>query len=222
MSHDEDLTKPHSQYKKNKGVIDKNADPKEFGDRIATHTQELSHATPNITQGLNTSLMRAQQFLQSKIPQPSTSLPLSGEHKPSRTAMAKFNHYYETLNDPLSVLSHVKNGTLRNEHIEALASVYPKLYDEMKKKVTEHMVPEKAAKLPGGTKIAIAKFMGQPMDASMLPQAIMANQAALTGPRLGSQANSQSGKTTLGGLKELKTGERAATESQNLGDDEGE
>lgn len=222
MSHEEDFTKPHAKYEKNKKTIDKNADPKEFGERLATHTQELSHATPNITQGLNTSLMRAQQFLQSKIPQPSTSLPLSGEHKPSRTAMSRFNHYYETLNDPISVLSHVKNGTLRNEHIEALGTVYPKLYEEMKKKVVEHMVPEKAAKLPGGTKIALAKFMGQPMDASMLPQAIMANQAALTGPRLGSQANSHSGKTTLGGLKELKVGERAATESQNLEDNDGE
>lgn len=210
---------PHDSYKKNKKAVEQHADPKALAESLATHTQEYAQAAPNITQGLNTSVMRAQQFLQSKIPQSGTSLPLSMEHKPSRSAMAKFNNYYETVNDPLSVLSHVKRGTLRNEHLEALGTVYPHLYNEMKKKVTEHMDPEKARSLPYGTKVSIAKFMGQPMDGSMLPQSIQANQSALTGPRLGSQGASQSGKTTLGGLKELSEGKRTATETQQEDED---
>lgn len=219
MPNKDDPKQPHVAYQKNKKAVEKYADPKTLVEQLATHTQEYAHAAPNITQGLNASVMRAQQFLQSKIPQPGTSLPLSMEHKPSRTSMAKFNHYYETVNDPISVLSHVKKGTLRNEHLETLSTVYPKLYEEMKKKVTEHMDPEQARGLPYGTKISIAKFMGQPMDGSMLPQSIMSNQAALTGPRLGSQGASQSGKPTLGGLKELSEGKRTATETQELADD---
>lgn len=216
MPNKDDPQLPHSGFKKNKKDVEQHANPKTLVESLATHTQEYARAAPAITQGLNASVMRAQQFLQSKLPQPGTSLPLSMEHKPSRTAMAKFNHYYETVNDPISVLSHVKKGTLRNEHLEALGTVYPHLYEEMKKKVVEHMDPEKARKLPYGTKVSIAKFMGQPMDGSMLPQSIMANQAALTGPRLGSQGSSQSGRTTLGGLKELKVGERADTETGHL------
>jgi hypothetical protein len=134
--------------------------------------------------------------------------------------MTKFNHYYDTVNDPISVLSHVKKGTLRNEHIETLGAVYPHLYDEMKKKVTEHMDPEKAKSLPYGTKVSLAKFMGQPMDASMTPQSIMSNQAALTGPRLGSQGAGSSGRATLGGLKDLSQGKRTATETDRLEDDD--
>lgn len=219
MRNKDDPGQPHVAYQKNKKSVEKYADPKTLVEQLATHTQEYAQAAPGITQGLNSSVMRGQQFLQSKIPQSGTSLPLSMEHKPSRSAMAKFNNYYETVNDPLSVLSHVKRGTLRNEHLEALGTVYPHLYDEMKKKVTEHMDPEKARALPYGTKISIAKFMGQPMDGSMFPQSIQANQAALTGPRLGSQGASQSGKSTLGGLKELSEGKRTATETQQEDED---
>ncbi len=220
MRDKDDPKQPHVSYQKNKKAIEKHADPKTLVENLSANTQEYAHAAPNITQGMSAAVMRAQQFLQSKIPQSSTSLPLSGEHRPSRTAMAKFNTYYDTVNDPIGVLSHVKNGTLKNEHLEAIQAVYPHLYDEMKKKVVEHMNPEKAKGLAYGTKVAIAKFMGQPMDASMLPQSIMSNQAILTGPRLGSQGSAQSGKSTLGGLKELKAGERAATETDQLEDNQ--
>lgn len=210
---------PHVAYAKNKKQVEKFVNPKTLVEHLATHTQELAHAMPNITRGLNTGVMNAQQFLQSKLPQPGTSLPLSGEHKPSRTAMAKFNHYYDTVNDPIGVLSHVKKGTLRGEHLETLNAVYPKLYYEMKKKVIEHMDPEKARALPYGTKLSLAKFMGQPMDASMLPQSITANQMALSGPRLGTQGGAPSGRSTLGGMRELKAGQRAATETDREEED---
>lgn len=208
------------RFQKNKKAIDKHADPKALAEHLSSHLQEYAGMAPNIAQGLTTSSMNAQQFLQSKLPQAANSLPLSGEHKPSRTSMAKFNHYYETVNDPLSVFSHVREGTLRNEHVETLQTVYPKLYDEMKRKVVEHMDAEKAKALPYSTKLAIGKFMGQPMDASMLPQSIMSNQAALSGPRLGSQGEAQTGRATLGGLKELKDGSRAATETDRQEEDQ--
>lgn len=214
MPNKEDPNLPHAGYKKNRKQVEKFSDPKTLVEDLATHTQEYSHAAPNITVGMNTAVMKAQQFLQSKLPKPNTSFPLSGEHKPSRSQMQKFNHYFETVEDPISVFGHVKRGTLKNEHVEALGAVYPHLYEEMKKKIVEHMNPEKARGLPYGTKVAMAKFMGHPMDASTLPQSIMANQAALTGPRLGSQGESQQGKSTLGGMKELKAGKRAATETE--------
>lgn len=212
---------PHVSYQKNKKKVQDYSDPTKLADHVAKHTQGMAKNLPDTTQGMITSLMSGQQFLQSKLPQSGASLPLSVEHKPSRTAMSKFNSYYDTVNDPMSVLSHVKAGTLKNEHLEALGAVYPKLYEEMKKKVVEHMDPEKAKGLPYGTKVALAKFMGQPMDASMLPQSIMANQAALAGPRLGSQASMDMGKPTLGGMKELNASDRTATKTQLEDDDSG-
>ncbi len=215
MPNKDDPMLPHVSYQKNKKAIEKHADPRQLAEHLATHLQEYATAAPNISQGLNVGVMNGQQFLQSKMPQPGSSLPLSGEHKPSRTSMAKFNHYYDTVNDPIGVLSHVKKGTLKNEHLEALNAVYPKLYEEMRKKVVEHMDSDKARSLPYGTKISIAKFMGQPMDASMLPQAIMSNQAALSGPRLGAGSAMQGiGKSTLGGLKMLNLSNRTATETE--------
>jgi hypothetical protein len=204
---------PHASFQKNQKAVQKYADPEALYNHVTEHTKELAHAAPNITQGLATSVMNGQQFLLSKLPQQASKLPLSGEHKPPRTAMAKFNHYVDTINDPISVLGHVKKGTLRNEHLEVLTTVYPKLYEEMKHKVLEHMDPEKARNLPSSTRASIGKFLGQPLENSTLPQSIMANQAAIAAPRQGGQAQG-GGKAPLGGLKQLNVANRLATETE--------
>ncbi len=88
----------------------------------------------------------------------------------------------------------------------------------MREKVASNINPKKASTLNYSTKIALSKFLGQPMESSMLPQVALANQAAL-----GSVTQSQKpqqptggGKSTLGGLKELGVSNRMTTATQDL------
>lgn len=215
MPNDKESGGAKAAFQKNKKIVAKYSDPKTLVDHLSNHTTPLTRAAPTISQSLQTSAMQGQQFLQSKIPQSPNSMPLSGEHKANSSQMSKFNSYFDTVNDPISVLKHVKSGTLKGEHLEALQAVYPSLLQEMRTKVLEHMDIDKAKSLSYTTKLALSKFMGQPMDANMLPQAIMSNQAALTGPRMGANSSApQPNRSTLGGLKELNLSNRDATETQ--------
>lgn len=205
-----------SAFIKNQKLVRKFSDPKTISDHLSSNTEGFAKHAPNITAGLNTAAMSGQQFLQSKLPMPQMDFPLTKDHKPSKASMAKFNQYFDVLNDPLSILHHVKKGTLRDEHLEAIQSVYPSLLGELRQKVGEQLAGEKAKSVNYKTKLSIAKFMSQPMDASMLPQAIAANQAALSGPRLsGNTQMPQQNRSSLGGLKMLNSSERAATKTQD-------
>lgn len=193
--------------------------PQTMMDHMSDNTSGLYAAAPNITQSLNQSAMQSLGFLNSKIPQAPNPMLLSPVWKPSPTQKAKFSRYYHAVSQPLEALKQVKSGTLTSETMESLQAVHPQLLEEMRQKVLEHLKPEKAMKLTYSKKVALSKFLGQPLDQNMVPQSIMANQATFSSPQLGDQAGAKQGrKTNQGGLKQLKF----ATRSQPMSDRRGE
>ena len=125
--------------------------------------------------------------------------------------MSKFNQYYQAVNDPVGTLKNVSNGTLTNEHMEALQATSPKLLSEMQDKVVEKMTdPEKIRQLPYAQKLSLAKFINQPLDENMVPAVIMSNQAAMNAPQL-SQQTSGAVKPSQKGLEKLSLSKRTGT-----------
>lgn len=204
------------EYKKHvKQIRTLSTDPNTLIDHLNKNTAALYQAAPNITQGLQTAMSSAVGFLNSKIPAPSSQYLLSQDFVPSQDQKVKFGNYYEAVNDPLSVMKQIKNASINNESLEALQNVHPHLYQEMKSKILENIDPEEAKSLSYPVKMALAKFLGQPLDENMTPQAIASNQVALNGPSLSNQSAPQQGrKSTLGGLKQLNIASRAQTQSE--------
>lgn len=166
-------------YEENKKRVEElSRDPEAMTNHMTAKTAAIFEAAPDVAQGLHTAMVSGIQFLNSKIPRPQMDLPLAHEWKPSNSQMQKFNRYYSTVNSPLGVLKRVKNGSLSNEDMEALQTVHPDLLNEMRMSVAGEMQKEKGTALPSGTKIALSKFLGQPLTQSMLPQTIQANQAS--------------------------------------------
>jgi hypothetical protein len=183
-------------------------------------TEAMYEAAPNISNGVHNALMNGVNFLASKIPQPVTQFPLSGDWEPTVAQKDQFNEYYDTVNSPLSVLDSVREGTLSNYQIEALQAVYPHLLSEMKTRMVQSLNPEKSKDMPYGTKYAIAKFLAQPLDGNMTQTALMSNQAAFMPSQQAQQPPQKGGKSpknsTLGGLKELDVANRAETQTDEL------
>lgn len=196
--------------------------PQMMIDHLNKTTNALYDAAPNITNSVNGTMTTAVNFLNSKIPKPQSKYPLSEPFEPSASQKDQFNRYYEAVNDPLSVLSSVKDGSISNEQIEALQAVYPHLLSEMRSNVVQNLNPNKD--IPYSTKIALAKFLNTPLDASMTPQSMMSNQIALNGPQQSAQGMQKAPKgkekTTLGGLKELDVASRSATNTESLESDD--
>jgi hypothetical protein len=186
--------------------------PQSMMDHMSDNTDTLHQAAPNITQGIQNTLVQGTQFLQSKLPQAKSQLPLSASWEPSTAQKNQFAKYYNAVDQPVSALKQVQSGLLDNETMEALQAVHPQLLSEMRQSVIKNMKIDQAKELSYAKKLALAKFLGQPLDESMLPQAIQANQMIFNPPPPPAPQGKPLGpKTRLGGLKNLKASSRTST-----------
>jgi hypothetical protein len=204
-------------YQKHVKRLDQLADPETMMNHLSHTTGSLQQSAPNVTQGIQGAVGRAAQFLQSKIPRPQRELPMDGEWEASPSQKDKFNRYYAAVDSPLSVLKQVKSGSVSNEALEALQVVHPELLQEMRAKVMENLTPQAMARMPYSVKIAVNKFLGEPLTESMLPPVIIANQSIYSAMNQAKQAAAAGQqKSTQTGLAKLGLSKRAATETQSL------
>lgn len=206
------------KYTKNSERIQELIDhPEKLTDHLEKTTSAITEAAPNISSGLHSTILRGVQFLSSKIPKPANELPLNASWSPTPSQKAKFNKYYNAVNDPISILKQIKSGLVSNEAMEALQVVHPELLQDMRLSVISHLNPKKARNLNYSTKIALSKFLGQPLESGMMPQVISANQAALAMPSTSQpQQPVKTRKSSVSGLSKLDGSDRILTRTQQL------
>jgi hypothetical protein len=197
-------------------------DPQVLMEHLEKSTGAMYDAAPNISQGIHNTMTAAVNFLKTKIPAPGPQFPMSEEWEPSQVQKDQFLDYYTTVNDPLSTLDSIKDGTLNNRQVEALQAVYPHMLTDLRSKLTQDLHKGKDSDMSYASKIALAKFIGTPMDANMTVPSMAVNQMALQPPQPSQtpQGGAKAPKSTLGGLKELDVGQRARTQSQTLAEEE--
>lgn len=182
---------------------------------LKRNTEGLHHTAPNISQSLQTKGAQALQYLNAKLPKPMSEMIGDEEFEPSEIAKHDWLDLHSIVHDPISVLDHVRHGTLLQKHVDALNEVHPELLQEMREKVMGEMEPSRVKSLPNSTKMALGTFLGAPITASGNPQAILSNQNALqSAPSLSNIAKGS--KSTLGGLKQLNLANRSTTETEDL------
>jgi hypothetical protein len=152
------------------------ANPVEAINHLGETTAGLYESAPQTTASLHSTALRASQFLVSKLPSRSQG-PLDQKLPLSSSEISKFNRYYETVENPIGVLADARSGTITSEQMETLATVYPKLYEEMKSEVMESVAAHAEVIGRGEssykTRLGIGLFLGEPIDLSMTPTSIM-------------------------------------------------
>lgn len=134
---------------------------------------------PAQNQMLTTVKGRVSNYLTQLQPQEPPGMMFDTPHKDE----AKERSYRSALsiaNAPLSVLSHIKHGTVTLEHIQHLNGMYPELHDHLSKKITETLTKHQydEEKRPNyKVRQGLAMFMGSPLDSTMTPQSIIAAQS---------------------------------------------
>lgn len=189
--------------------------PETMMNHLNSTTSAMYDAAPNISNGIHSTMMNGVNFLASKIPKPVTNYPMGQEFEPNETQKDTFNQYFNTVNNPVGVLTSIKDGEINNHQIEALQAVYPHLLQEMRSEMISQIQSPKAKDIDYSVKMSIAKFLGQPLDANMTVPAIMSNQTVFV-PQQPPQAPGKPGKSPLGGLKELDVASRSSTGTQEL------
>jgi len=205
-------------YKANVSRIAKMSDnPVGLLDQMEKSTASVYPVAPKVTAGFHNVTVAAVNFLASKIPKPPVPpKPLSPVWVPSRTEMAKFNRYVDVVEQPLDVLKQIRFGSLTKESVEAIATVYPSLYQEMKQEFMTR-VTETNRVVPYKMKMMLSLFMGEDMDQSTVGSSIVANQAIINSNSQKSDAPSNgAGKVgpSQSGLGKLDVSGRALTPMQ--------
>lgn len=162
---------------------------------------------PDHVMGMGMLAGRISSFLASVKPDTSPPGPLSPPRVPTAAEKAKYDTALTIAQQPLTVLQHVKDGSLTPFHIQALDAMYPSLYKGLKVHAMQAMAEAhtKEVSIPYKTKMGLSLFLGMPLDPSISPANLMANQVPPQpqgGPQQGPQKPSQAG---LKGLSKLSS-----------------
>lgn len=117
-------------------------------------------------------------YLSSIKPKPFKPGPLDKAIEPSTQEKDRYNRALHIAQQPNIVLQHIKDGTIVPSDMIDLKSMYPALYTTMVNKVSSQMVNKQSEEspIPYKTKVGLSLFLGQPIDFSMTPQAIIKAQ----------------------------------------------
>lgn len=187
-------------------------DPQALQTKISDGTSDLYRYAPQVASGVQMSAARAVSFLSSKLPQKPPELIFSPSWEPSQAQINTFNKYLASVNDPLTPMKELANGTLSHQSIEAVMAVHPNLYDSMRTELIQKAATKK--NIPYNKKLMISMFVGQPLSNSMTPQSILGNQTSLNSPSQKDQENVAGVKPTAKGLSNLSQADRILTPMQ--------
>jgi hypothetical protein len=96
-----------------------------------------------------------------------------------RDKLKSYNQALDIANHPLTVLQHIKNGTIETDHVKHLNNLYPEVYGHLQKKLTERITKAqmKGEKPPFKVRQGMSMFMNVPLSGEFKPQNIQAAQA---------------------------------------------
>lgn len=188
-------------------------------DQLAKSTARISFAAPQIAQETHNVLIRATDFLASKVPKdPSQPNVFAREYQPSSMEIAKFERYMQAVEHPLSVFEDMEKGTLTREHVEALKAVYPGMYAQLQQEVIDQATTE-GEKIPYNKKVQLSILLDVPTDLSLEPTNIAGLQANFMPQNDPMQVEAQQGAYRMGsqtGLQNLNGAARMQTETQKV------
>lgn len=136
------------------------------------------HYLPEAAAAMSTAAMAAVTLLNQAKPQENKSLPLDSKPTISATQRSSYNAILNVAQQPLLILSQVKDGTITPESINAVKTMYPALYQRMSGKLMQEMTDAMAKDkmVPYKTRIGLSMFLGTPVDSTFNSSAIMAAQ----------------------------------------------
>jgi hypothetical protein len=202
-------------------VNELNNNPELFLEKLEKETESINRSVPESTQFMNASVTRAVQYLAAAAPLTKNDYVLGKDFTPSKYELAVFGQRAKVINNPVSILQNLKNGTLVPAHVEAVSTVYPKLFQAMQREVLSAMADSQAKKKPisQDKKNMLSMFLNFDLTQSTTAQSIMQNQTMLNSSGQESNQADQSMvngsiKTSAKGLDKLSSNSSALTYMQ--------
>lgn len=185
----------------------------------------VGHYMPDHAVAMGASISNIVKFLSSIKPHSTPALPLDKPRPVSQAVQSQYDRALDIAQQPLTVVDAIKQGTLTSHDIIALQVMYPQLYQGLKSKVMNAMVDHvsKEGTIPYGTRLGLSLFLGQPLDSTMTPNAILSTQPVHeTPPQAPNQPKEQGlavnkGNSLAKGSKSFQTASQASESMHSSG-----
>lgn len=167
----------NERLKLQKRIDDINKNP----ERLIDTGGETSFYAPDHAQEMSKIASNAVNYLNTLKPKQEKANFFDSEPVVSPVEKARYNRALDIANNPMIVLQSVKEGTITQNDVTDLKAMFPGVYENMTRKIVDQLVDVQFKKqtIPYQTKIGLAIFLGQPLDATMQPQAIQAAQNSI-------------------------------------------
>lgn len=142
---------------------------------------DVNAAAPGTANQAVTTMLRAAQFLDSKMPKnPYEGMPgsVAQQWKPSAVDIDRFNRYKQAVETPEQVLTNMSKGYVSPEQVDVLKNVYPALYEDLRQKISERLMAQQTP-VTYRQKLAFGMILG-PGAASMSQQQVQILQQSTT------------------------------------------
>lgn len=208
------MPKEADRQKLDKSIHEIRENPEKF-----SHNQagSVGNYLPEHQQALSKTTTQAAQYLAQKQPQPHKPGPLDKEIPPSEAQMTAYHRTLDLAINPNILLQRIKDGTLQISDLQDVKSMYPNYFNNICDKLTNEIAGAQAndETIPYKTKVSLSLCLGQPLESSMSPMAIVAAQPKAT------QAPQQASSTKSGQKSKIgnKTNDMYKTQGQEAESD---
>ncbi len=157
----------------------------------------LGHYLPNHAGHLGATAATAIEYLKSLKPKSFQQSPLDEptEHNPLQEDI--YHRQLDIAQDPLRIVRHTKDGTLQQEDLNTVKTIYPGLYKSIIAQMGEELIKAKAdgKAISYRHRLGMSHILGQPLDSTMTQQSMSAIISSAQPPDAGS-AGAQPNKSS--------------------------
>lgn len=168
---------------------------------------EMGSYLPGHQAAMAAASARAVSYLRSIKPQENKMGPFGHDRRPSSVEQSRYDRALDLANDPRRAFASIQDGTLSASDVKHLNSMYPGFVKTAQSKLMNAAIEHTAggSEISYPTKIALSKFLGQPLDASLTPQSIQMLQGPKSPPAQAPAQAPKQHKVPLNALKDFSS-----------------
>lgn len=150
------------------------------GGEVKQDGNEFAQAFPAESSLFQSAKGRVFNHLKSLRPQKNITAKAYDNKEPTAEQKRSYDLGLELAANPLSIMKHMKQGSITSKHIAHMNAMWPELSDHLRKRITERITTSqlKDEKPSYKTRQGLSMFLGTPLDSTMTPFSIQAAQSA--------------------------------------------
>ncbi len=191
---------------KEKSKLDKTlSDLKDNPEPLIGTGGKIGTYLPNHGQSLAQTAANAVTYLNSQRPQVPKASPLDATQEPDPIAKDQWDRTLQIAQQPLSILQHIKDGTVQPVDIKTMHALYPGLYEKISGKLLSEVANQgsKEEPIPYATRMGLSLYAGQALDSTMSTAGILGAQVTFAQNRQGPQVQQKPKKATAASAKAM-------------------